>query len=83
MQIIYLDNTVRSNTLQDLKVFISHSLATEAEKKRTISFYEAAIKKTIDIMSDEIVKVSTKNESLKNKIGFYDEKWLEESKASL
>ena len=34
-------------------------------------------------MGDDIVQLSTKNESLKNKIGSYDEKWLEESKTKL
>ena len=32
-------------------------------------------------MAADIVELSTKNESLKNKIGSYDEKWSEESKA--
>ena len=34
-------------------------------------------------MGDGIVELSTENESLQNKIGAYDEKWLEESKAEL
>ena len=33
-----------------------------------------AIKKAFDLMGDNIVELSTKNESLKNKIGSYDEK---------
>ena len=32
-------------------------------------------------MGDDIIELSTQNEALKNKIRFYDEKWLEESKA--
>ena len=32
-------------------------------------------------MGDDKEELSTKNESLKNKIDFYDEKWVEESKA--
>ena len=39
-----------------------------------------AIKKAFIFMGDDIVKLSTKNDVLKNKIGSYDEKWLEESK---
>ena len=31
-------------------------------------------------MGDDIVDLSTENEALKNQIGDYDEKWLEESK---
>ena len=34
-------------------------------------------------MGDDIVKLSTKNEHLNNKVGFYDGKWLGESKAKL
>ena len=42
-----------------------------------------ATKKSLDLMGDNIVELSTKNESLKNKIGSCDEKWLEESEAKL
>ena len=31
-------------------------------------------------MGDDIVELSTENDALKNKMGSYDEKWLEESK---
>ena len=34
-------------------------------------------------MGDYIVELHTENENLKNKIGCYDEKWLEGSKARL
>ena len=34
-------------------------------------------------MGDDIVELSVENESLKNQIGDYDEKWLQESKAKL
>ena len=33
-------------------------------------------------MGDDIVELSVENESLKNQIGDYDEKWLQESKAN-
>ena len=41
MQIISNDKTIGSNTLQDLKVFISQSLATQAKKSKTIILYDA------------------------------------------
>ena len=41
-----------------------------------------AIKKDFDSMGDDIVELSTENESLK-KTRSHDEKWLEESKAKL
>ena len=39
------------------------------------------IKKFFYLMGDDIVELSTENESLENKIGSYDEHWIEESKA--
>ena len=34
-------------------------------------------------MGDDIVEFSTENEFLKTKVGSYDEKWSEESKANV
>ena len=42
-----------------------------------------AIKKAFNLLGDDIVELSTENDASKNKIGSYDEKWLEESKARL
>ena len=42
-----------------------------------------ANKKDFDLMVDDIVELSTKNDALKNKTGAFDEKWLEESKAKV
>ena len=42
-----------------------------------------AIKRAFNLLGDDIVELSTENDALKNKIGSYDEKWLEESKAKL
>ena len=39
-----------------------------------------AIKNAFNLLGDDIVELSTENDALKNKIGDYDEKWLEESK---
>ena len=39
-----------------------------------------AIKKVFNLLGDDIVELSTENDALKNKIGCYVEKWLEESK---
>ena len=50
---------------------------------KTISFFDACHKKSFDLLGDDIVELSTKNESLKNKIGTYDEKWLKDCEASL
>ena len=40
-----------------------------------------AIKKAFDLMGDDLVELSMENESLRIKIGSYDVKWWEESKA--
>ena len=42
-----------------------------------------AIKKAFNQMGDDIMELHGKNESLKNKIRSYDEKWHEESKTRL
>ena len=42
-----------------------------------------ANKNAFNLMGDDVVDLHTENESLKNKIGPYDEKWLEESKTKL
>ena len=83
MQIISNDKTVRSNTVNDLKEFNSQSLATQAKKGEQLVSMMPAIKKAFDLMGDDIIELSTENEALKNQIGDYDEKWLQESKAKL
>ena len=42
-----------------------------------------AIEKAFNLLGDDIVELSNENESLKNQIGDFDEKWLQESKAKL
>ena len=42
-----------------------------------------AIRKTFDVMGDDIVELHTENEASKNQIGDYDQKWLDESKSKL
>ena len=42
-----------------------------------------AFEKAFGLMDDDIVDLSTENESLETKIGSYDEKRFEESKAKL
>ena len=83
MQIISKDKTVRKDTVQDLKELNSQSLATQAKKGEQLVFMMPAIKKAFDSIGDGIVDLSTKNETLKNQIGDYDQKWLEESKSKI
>ena len=83
MQIISIDKTVRSETVQDLKDFNLQSLTTQAKIGEQLISVMPAIKKASNLMGDDMVELHTENESLKNKIGSYDEKWLEESKATL
>ena len=83
MQFISNDKTVRNDTIQDLKEFNSESLSTRAKKGEQLVSMLTAIKKAFDLMGDDIVDLTTENETLKNQIGDYDQKWKEESKAKL
>ena len=80
MQIISSDKSVRNDTIQDLKEFNQQSLTTQAKKCEQLVSMMPAIKKAFILIGDDIVDLSTENDALKNKIGSYDEKWLEESK---
>ena len=83
MQITSNDKTVRNDTAQDLKEFNSQSLLTQAKEGEQLVRMMPAIKKAFNLLGDDIVELSTENDALKNKIGNYDEKWLEESKLKL
>ena len=66
MQIISLGKTVRNDTIQDLKEFNSQSLATQAKKGEELAPMMPAIKEAFDLMGDDIVDLSTKNDALKS-----------------
>ena len=84
MQLISTDQTVRNDTMQDLKDFNQQSLSTQAKKKgEQLTSMMPAIKKAFNVLGDDIIELSTENDVLKNQIGEYDQKWLEESKAKL
>ena len=80
MQQISTDKTVRSETVQVLKDFNCQSLTTQAKKGEQLVSMIPAIKKTFNLLGNDVVELHKEKESLKNKIGSYDEKWLEESK---
>ena len=83
MQLSSNDKSVRDDTIQDLKDFNSQSLSTKAAKGEQLVSMMPAIEKAFNSLGDDIVDLSTENDALKNKIGDYDEKWLQESKAKL
>ena len=83
MQIISNDNSVRNDTIQDLKEFNQQSLPTQAKKGEQLVSMMPAIKKAFELMGDSIVDLTVENDALKNQIGEYDKKWLQESKAKL
>ena len=83
MQLISIDKTVRSDTIQDLKEFNSQSLTIQAKKGEQLVSMMPAIKKAFNLLADDIVELGVGNESLKDQLGDYDEKWLQESKAKL
>ena len=80
---IFNDQTLRNNTVEVLKDFNSQSLATQAEKGKQLASPMPAIKKTFDLMGDDVFELSTENETLKNQLGDYDQKWLAESRTKL
>ena len=82
MQIGSTNQKVRNNAIQDLKDFNQQSLSTRAKKGEQLVSMMPAIKEAFTLMGNDIVDLSTENDSLK-KIGDYDEKWLQESKEKL
>ena len=46
MQLISSDQTVRNDTIQDLKDFNQQSLSTQAKKRRTVDIYDACYQKS-------------------------------------
>ena len=83
MQISSSDTKVRNDTIQDLKEFNQQSLTTQAKKGEQLVSMMPAIKKAFNLLGDDIVELSVENESLKNQIGEYDDKWLQEWKVKL
>ena len=83
MQICSTNQKVRNNTIQDLKDFNQQSLSTRAKKGEQLVSMMPAIKEAFTLMGNDIVDLSTENDALKEKIGDYDEKWLQESKEKL
>ena len=83
MQIGSTNQKVRNNTIQDLKDFNQQSLSTRAKKGEQLVSMMPAIKEAFTLMGNDIVDLSTENDALKEKIGNYDEKWLQESKKKL
>ena len=83
MQLISTDQTVRDNTIEDLNDFNSQSLSTRAKKGEQLVSMFPAIKKAFNLLGDDIVDLSTEKDALKEKIGDYDEKWLQESEEKL
>ena len=67
MQIISSDQTIRNDTVQDIKEFNTQSLSTRAKKGEQLVSMMPAIKKAFNLMGDGIVHLSTKNETLKIK----------------
>ena len=83
MQIGSTNQKVRNNTIQDLKDYNQQSLSTRAKKGEQLVSMMPAIKEAFTLMGNDIVDLSTENDALKEKIGDYDEKCLQESKEKL
>ena len=83
MQLGSSDQSVRNDSIQDLKDFNQQSLSTQAKKGEQLVSMMPAIKKAFNLLGDDIIGLGVENDALKNQIGDYDQKWLEESKARL
>ena len=83
IQLISNDKTIRSDTVQVLKEFNQQSLSTQAKKGEQLVIMMPAIKKAFNLMGNDIIELHTENEALKNQIGDYDQKWLDESKTKM
>ena len=77
------DQSVRNDTIQDLKDFNQQSLSTQAKKGEQLVSMMPAIKKAFNLLGGDIIELSVENDALKNQIGDCDQKWFEESKAKL
>ena len=58
IQIIAIDKTVRSDTVQDLGAFNNQSLATQAKKGEQLVSMMPAIKTAFILLGDDIVDLS-------------------------
>ena len=65
LQRISSDETVRSDTIEDLKKFNSQSLTIPAKKGEQLVFLMPAIKKAFNLLGDDIRELHTENEGLK------------------
>ena len=83
LQLVSTDQTVRNDTIEVLKEFNSQSLSTRAKKGEQLVSMMPAIKKAFNLLGDGVIDLTTENDALKEKIGDYDEKWLQESKEKL
>ena len=61
IQLISNDNTVRNDTIQDLKEFNQKPLTTQAKKGEQLTAMMPAIKKAFNVLGDDIIELSTKN----------------------
>ena len=68
MQNISIDQTVRSNTVQDLKDVNSQFLETQARKGEQLVSMIPALRETFDLVGDDMVELSAENETLSNKM---------------
>ena len=61
------DQSVRNDTIQDLKDFNQKSLSTQAKKGEQLVSMMPAIKKAFNLLGDDIIELSVENDALKIK----------------
>ena len=68
MPVISNEQTVASDRVQDLKGFNTQSLATQTKKGEQLFSMTPVFTKSFILLGDNIVELSTENESLKKKL---------------
>ena len=66
IQIISNDQTVGRDTIQELKEYNSQPLKTQFKEGEQLVSMMPSFKEAFDLMGDDIVEVSTENESSRN-----------------
>ncbi len=66
--------------MNDLTDFNNQNLESQAAKGRQLIANQVVYSEAIKMMGDEIFELGIENETLREKIGEVDEKWLQESK---
>ena len=78
-----LNHKVILKIREELVELNKQNIATQAKKAQELTANQVVYFEAIKIMGDEVFDLGIENETLRDKIGEVDEKWLNESKNKL